>query len=160
MGGELSVPAWFDEFTIGANGADVRHATEWLITNCRQRDVPQSRIERLELCLHEALANVITHGGEAAIAAPIRMRLEVRREPECTVASVTVTDAGRAFDPASVPDRIASTTLAETEPGGLGLVMIRRFSDWLDYRHENGHNHLTFGARWSGPDTRPGESDA
>jgi hypothetical protein len=27
--------------------------------------------------------------------------------------------------------------------------MIRRFSDRLDYRHEDGYNHLTFGVRWS-----------
>ena len=120
---------------------------EWLVASCRQCEVPQAHIERLELCLHEALANVITHGGEAAIAAPIRMRVEVKRYPQCSV-GVTVIDAGRAFDPLSVPDRESPKTLAETEPGGLGLVMIRSFSDWLDYRHENGCNHLTFGARW------------
>ncbi|MGQ0751990.1 MAG: ATP-binding protein [Betaproteobacteria bacterium] len=148
VGGELSVPSWFDELTIAANGAELRRAAEWLVAGCRQREVPQAQIERLELCLHEALANVITHGGEAAIAATITMRLEVRREPQCS-ASVTVIDACMAFDPLSVPDRISPKTLAETEPGGLGLVMIRSFSDWLDYRHENGYNHLTFGARWN-----------
>lgn len=127
----------------------MRRAAEWLVASCRQREVPQAQIERLEVCLHEALANVITHGGATAIAAPIRIRLEVR-DPRCS-ASVTVIDAGRAFDPSSVPERISPHTLADTEPGGLGLVMIRRFSDWLDYRHEGGLNHLTFGARWSAP---------
>lgn len=150
MGSELSVSSWFEEFTIAADTVEVRRAAEWLVASCRQREVPQAHVERLELCLHEALANVITHGGEAAIAAPIRMRLEVRRDPQCS-AGVTVIDAGRAFDPLSVPDRESPKTLAETEPGGLGLVMIRRFSDWLDYRHENGCNHLTFGARWDAP---------
>jgi anti-sigma regulatory factor (Ser/Thr protein kinase) len=138
------------EFAIAASGAEVRRAAEWLVANCRQRDVPQAQIDRLELCLHEALANVITHGGENAAAAPIRMRLEVTRDPQCS-ASVTVIDAGRAFDPSSVPDRIAPKTLAEAEPGSLGLVMIRSFSDWLDYRRESGCNHLTFGTRWPAP---------
>jgi serine/threonine-protein kinase RsbW len=137
-----------DEFAIAASGAEVRRAAEWLVANCRQHDVPQAQMDRLELCLHEALANVITHGGENAAAAPIRMRLEVTRDPQCS-ACVTVIDAGEAFDPSSVPERISPATLAETEPGGLGLVMIRRFSDRLDYRHEDGYNHLTFGVRWS-----------
>jgi anti-sigma regulatory factor (Ser/Thr protein kinase) len=143
-----------DELTITAAGAEVRRATEWLATTCRQRDVPQAPVERLVLCLHEVLANVITHGGRTALAAPIRMLLEVRLDPQCGQASVTVTDAGVAFNPLSVPDRILPKTLAEASASGLGLVMIRRSSDWLDYRHENGHNHLTFGARWDGADRR------
>jgi serine/threonine-protein kinase RsbW len=142
------VSSRFDELTIIANGAEVRRAAEWLATTCQQRDVPRALVERLVLCLHEVLANVITHGGSTALAAPIRMLLEVRLDPECSKASVTVTDAGMAFNPLSVPNRILPKTLAEASPSGLGLVMIRRCSDWLDYRNENGHNHLTFGARW------------
>ena len=136
-----------DELTITAAGAEVRRAAEWLAAACGQRDVPQPLVERLVLCLHEVLANVITHGGRTALAAPITMLLEVTFDPECK-ASVTVTDAGMAFDPLSVPHRILPKTLADAPESGLGLVMIRRCSDWLDYRRENGHNHLTFGARW------------
>jgi len=138
----------FDELAIIANGTEVRRATEWLATACQQRDVPQALIERLVLCLHEVLANVITHGGRTALAAPIRMLLAVRLDSECSKAGVTVTDAGMAFNPLSVPNRILPKTLAEASSSGLGLVMIRRCSDWLDYRRENGHNNLTFGARW------------
>ena len=138
----------FDELTIIANGAEVRRATEWLAASCRKCDVPQAHAERLVLCLHEVLENVINHGGGTAREAPIRMRLEVSLAPECRKASVTVMDAGMPFDPLSVPDRILPKTLSEASVGGLGLVMIRRCSDWLDYHRENGHNRLTFGARW------------
>jgi len=141
------VSSGVDELTITANGAEVRRATEWLAATCRQRNVPQALVERLELCLHEVLANVINHGGKTALAAPITMLLEVTLDPECK-ASVTVRDAGIAFNPLSVPDRIPQKTLADAPESGLGLVMIRRCSDWLDYCRENGHNHLTFGARW------------
>jgi len=135
------------ELTITADGAEVRRAGEWLATTCGQRAVPQPLVERLVLCLHEVLANVITHGGRTALAAPITMQLEVTLDPE-RKASVTVTDAGIAFDPLSVPERMLPKTLADAPDSGLGLVMIRRCSDWLDYRRENGHNHLTFGGRW------------
>jgi anti-sigma regulatory factor (Ser/Thr protein kinase) len=148
VGTELSVSSRSDELTITANGAEVRRAVEWLATTCQQRDVPQARVERLVLCLHEVLANVITHGGRTALAAPIRMLLKVRLDSECSKAGVTVTDAGMAFNPLSVPNRKLPKTLAEASASGLGLVMIRHCSDWLDYCHENGHNHLTFGARW------------
>jgi anti-sigma regulatory factor (Ser/Thr protein kinase) len=148
-GAARSALSRFDELTIGANGAEVRRASEWLGTTCRQRNVPQALVERLALCLHEVLANVITHGGGTALSAPIRLRLEVSLDPDCSKASVTVSDAGMAFNPLSVPKRILPKSLDEASAGGLGLVMIRRCSDWLDYRHADGHNHFTFGARWN-----------
>lgn len=138
-----------DKLTIGASGDEVRRASEWLDTTCQQRDVPQELVERLVLCLNEVLANVITHGGRTALSAPIRLQFVVWLDQDCRKASVTVSDAGMAFDPLSVPKNMAAKTLAEASPGGLGLVMIRRLADWLDYRHEDGHNHLTFGTRWN-----------
>lgn len=138
-----------DELTIGANGAEVRRASEWLDSTCQQRAVPQARVERLVLCLNEVLANVITHGGRSALSAPIKLQLEVRNDQDCSKASVTVSDAGTAFDPLSVPKKIAPKTLADASPGGLGLVMIRHCADWLHYRHDDRHNHLTFGTRWN-----------
>jgi len=148
-GTERSALSGFDELTIGASGAEARRASEWLDTTCRQRNVPQALVERLALCLHEVLANVIAHGGGTALSAPIRLLLEVRLEQDCSKASVTVSDAGIAFNPLLVPKRVLPKTLSEASAGGLGLVMIRRCSDWLDYRHEDGRNHLTFGTRWN-----------
>ena len=147
-GAGLSAPRRFDEIAIGANGAEVRRASQWLITACQQRDVPQAPVDRLLLCLNEALANVIAYGGSAAPAAPIGLRLEVGFDRDSRNASVTVSDSGLAFDPLSVPKKVLPKSLAEASPGGLGLVVMRRCSDWLQYRREDGHNHLTFGVRW------------
>lgn len=103
------------------------------------------------LCLNEVLANVMAHGGSTALSASIRLRLEISFDRDGSKAGVTVADAGTPFNPLSVAKKILPKTLDEATPGGLGLVMIHRFSDWLDYRHENGHNHLTFGTRWTVP---------
>lgn len=155
--GERPALPGFDELTIGANGAEARRASAWLDSACRRRNVPQAQVERLALCLEEVLANVIVHGGSTALSAPIGLLLEVRLDPDPEKnheknrgqAIVTVSDAGVAFNPLFVPKKILPATLGEASAGGLGLVMIRRCSDWLDYRHESGRNHLTFGARWN-----------
>jgi sigma-B regulation protein RsbU (phosphoserine phosphatase) len=139
-----------DELAIVGNAAEVRRATEWFEAACRRHDIPQVPAERLALCLHEALANIITHGGGSALGAPISLQLEVRPGPDGIAAGVTVSDSGTAFDPLSLPRKPAPTTLDEASPGGLGLVMIHRCADWLDYRREGGRNHFTFGARWDG----------
>ena len=138
-----------DTLAIAASGNEIRRAAEWLTGAFRQRGVPDSQVERLEVALEEVLANVHDHGGSPARAEPIEIRLEVRAEAATGEASVTVTDAGIPFDPTGVPERARARTLAEAQPGGLGLPLIRRCSDWVDYRREGNYNHLTFGARWS-----------
>jgi anti-sigma regulatory factor (Ser/Thr protein kinase) len=143
------VSAGPDELAIGAQRAEVRRASEWLDAACRQRGVPLALAEQLVLCLNEVLANVIAHGGSTAHSEPIRLLLEVRADQDHGQASVTVTDAGIAFDPLSVPTKALPTALDDATPGGMGLVLLRRFCSVLHYRHEAGRNHLTFGTRWN-----------
>src|SRR5688500_19432847 len=83
-------PLRSDELTIGASGAEVRRALEWLAATCRDRDVPRPLADRLALCLHESLANVVTHGGGSARAAPIAVVLEVTPAGQGIQAGVTV----------------------------------------------------------------------
>jgi len=136
-----------ETLAIAASGDEIRRACEWLTTALRQRDVPDPHIERLELALHEVLANVLAHGGSAARAEPIRISIEVREKATTGEARVKVRDAGIPFDPTGAPEHTPAKTLVEVRPGGLGLPLIRRCSDWMSYRREGG-NHFMFGARW------------
>jgi anti-sigma regulatory factor (Ser/Thr protein kinase) len=136
-----------ETLAIAASGDEVRRACAWLAAALRQRDVPDRQVERLELALHEVLANVLAHGGSTARAEPICIGIEVRAEKG--EAEVAVSDAGIAFDPTGAPTRTPAKTLAEAQPGGLGLPLIRRCADWMSYRREGGRNHFTFGARWA-----------
>ena len=136
------------ELSIRAVADDVRPASHWLAQSCQVRGVPADQVLRLDLCLNEALANVIAHGGELAGAAPVRLRLRVSGDAGLHQASVTVYDSGPAFDATAVHPGELPATLDEAEPGGLGLRMIRNLSDSLSYWHDKGQNELTFGVRW------------
>ena len=94
------------------------------------------------------LANVLAHGGSAARAEPIRIRIEVRAQGTTGDAGVEVSDAGIPFDPTGAPAHTPAKTLAEAQPGGLGLLLIRRCADWMRYRRDGDRNHFMFGARW------------
>jgi anti-sigma regulatory factor (Ser/Thr protein kinase) len=138
------------ELTIGADDAEVRRASEWLETTGAEQGIPREQIMKLHLSLNEALANVIRHGGPRALAQPVGVVLEVQRAGDGGRAAVTISDAGVAFDPLSVPRAPPPTSLDDANPSGMGLEMIRNCSDSLFYRHEGGRNHLTFGTSWRG----------
>ena len=139
-----------ETLAIAASGDEIRRACAWLTTALRQRGVPEPQVERLELALHEVLANVLAHGGSTARAETISIRIDVREQATIGEARVKVRDAGIPFDPTGTPVRAPAKTLDDA-PGGLGLPMIRRCSDWMRYRREGGHNHFMFGARWPQP---------
>lgn len=150
MSGLAAIPS-LTELAIRAVADDVRPATDWLTQSCESWGVPAPQILRLDLCLNEALANVIAHGGDQALACPVGLRLELGGDAQLHQASLTVRDSGVAFDATAVPLGARPLTLDETEPGGLGLLMMRKLSDALSYRREGGQNVLTFSVHWGTP---------
>jgi serine/threonine-protein kinase RsbW len=130
--------------------ADVRPASEWLARTGLDNGVPQEQIGRLDLCLNEALANVISHGSPEGREMPVALHMEVRTAgADAGEATVVMTDEGPEFDVVSVAMPERPQTLAEAQIGGLGLLMIRSFSDTVSYQRVNGENVLTFGVRWA-----------
>ena len=138
------------ELVIRADTWDARRASEWLQSAALAQGVPVEHVVRLDHCLDEALANVIKHGGPTALAASVQLQFGVRRGRGVCTAELVVVDAGVAFDPSTLPagPTARPASLAEADPGGLGLPMLRNFSDDLSYRRSNDRNHLTICVSW------------
>jgi len=132
------------EIAIRADASKVREASAWLENSGQDLGIPPDQINRLDLCLNEALANIICHSG-ASQASPVHLTLDVSG----SVASLTVADSGIPFDPLSAAPKPRASTLDEAEPGGLGLLMMQNFSDQLNYCYRDGRNKLTFSVRWA-----------
>lgn len=136
-------------FSIGADSSEVARASAWLGQAGAAQGIPAEPLSRLDLCMAEALSNIIEHGGAGAGASPISMRLGVAPSANGGEASVTVSDGGATFNPMTVPLKPRPKTLAEAEPGGLGVVILRQLADALDYSYSEGRNHLTIHVRWN-----------
>ena len=144
----MSVVNPIAEMSIHADASEFRRASAWLETACLERGVPPVEISRLDLGLNEALANVISHGGISVPSSNICLRLDVLSDQNINEAKVMVSDIGVPFDPFTARPKPAPKSLAEAEPGGLGILMIRKLSDNQDYRYCNGSNQLSFSVRW------------
>lgn len=138
---------WHSSLTIRPDSSEVRRATKWLVKSGADHGIPPSQVERLDLCVQEALANVIFHSGIASNDS-VGLRLDVIHRESCHEASVTITDTGCLFDATQAIPRQIPATLAEAEPGGLGLVMMRNNSDALTYSRRGGFNELSIIVRW------------
>jgi serine/threonine-protein kinase RsbW len=137
-----------DAIALHAHPNQVRLASDWLRRCCSEAEVPADQNDRLELCLNEVIANIIAHGGESALACAMELRLEVTQLDTGGEATLVVADSGIEFNPFAGDIKVGATSLAEVEPGGLGLLMLQRFSDARSYRRLNGRNVIALTVTW------------
>jgi serine/threonine-protein kinase RsbW len=138
--------------SIRPDPREVRRASTWLAERCQEQGVPEAQIQRLDLCLNEVLANLIEHAGTGVRQGGVDLELEVLCHQGAGEATLVVRDGGASFDPVTFSPGPAPRTLGEAEPGGLGLVLLRSFSDELHYRRADGRNELRIGVHWPPPD--------
>jgi len=94
---------------------------------------------RLELVLEESLMNRVWHAFPQGGSHDIELQLSLQPD----TLALCVEDEGIAFDPLQAPPRQTAATLAETEPGGLGLLLTRRSALSCAYERRDGRNRFT-----------------
>lgn len=130
-------------FSLADELAALPPAIDWLRAVLASHAVPSDTAFRLELCVHEALENVLRHGHEAG--APREIELTVEVFPGHAVARIC--DDGGPFDPLSAPLPPKPATLDSAMIGGLGLRLLREFASECHYIRDGGKNVLTIVAR-------------
>lgn len=137
------------ELEIAASAEGAREAALWLARECGRLQVPPDQVYRIDTCMSEALANVIAHGGERGRTAPVRLVLSAGFGGGQAEAVLSISDHGVAFDPMAAAIKPRPASLDDAMPGGLGLTMIRKFSDAQHYTYADAQNHLTLSFRWT-----------
>lgn len=94
----------------------------------------------LELAVEEALVNVFNYA-YAGQNPPGAVTCQVMTAADSL--TVEIVDEGPPFDPLARPDPDITLDLEDRQPGGLGILMIRQFTDDVAYRREDGRNVLT-----------------
>ena len=84
----------------------------------KQLGISEQGVAEVGLCVNEALANVMRHAYGGAKDQPIAVRAHCQ---DGTLV-VTIRDWGNGVNPASLPPR----PFNPLEPGGLGLICLRR----------------------------------
>lgn len=108
--------------------------------SCAQLGVAQAVGLRLDFVLEELFTNIVKYSGGSA---PVALSL-------CLVGGaleVQLDDPdGQPFDPTQAPDADTSLPAAQRQPGGLGLHLIKRLVDTMEYTHDpaSGRGRIRF----------------
>jgi len=107
---------------------------------CGRHNVLHETVFELTLAVDEACTNVIEHGYKGMD--PGSIILSFRIEPGRIL--VNITDFGHVFEPEEAPKPDIEAALADRPLGGLGLYLIYKTMDNIDYSSSEEGNILTF----------------
>ena len=102
-------------------------------------DCPMKVQMQLDIAVEEIFVNIASYAyapevGEAWI------EIKITEDPLC--AHITFQDCGIPYDPLKKPDPDVTLAADERAIGGLGIFMVKKSMDEMQYKYENGRNIL------------------
>ena len=94
----------------------------------------------IDIALDEILANICLYAYAPGTGT---VEVYVDHDAENRMAVITFRDSGVPFDPLQKEEPDTTLTAEEREIGGLGIFLVRKTMDAMEYRREDGFNVLT-----------------
>ena len=128
------------EITLDARIENIAAATDFVVEQLEALDCSIKAQTQIDLAIDELFTNIASYA-----YAPGEGKATVRFEFEeaTRMASITFIDWGVPYDPLAKPDPDVTLSAEERAVGGLGIFMIKKTMDRVEYRRENSMNILT-----------------
>lgn len=118
---------------------EIRTLSEWVDRFADEAGMSPERRVNLQVALEEVATNVIRHAYRES--GRDHFSVTLAREDEVIVA--VVADEGPAFDPLALRPPETSAPFEDRPIGGLGIFLVRRLMDSVDYHRVGARNVLT-----------------
>ena len=112
--------------------------TRWIIETCDAAQLSNKTAFCVQLCLEEAVANILEHGQGSGRASEISADL---RSTDSEVV-LNIEDDGGPFDPRQASPPLQSHSMETASVGGRGIHLIRQYSSCMEYVRASSHNRL------------------
>jgi len=131
------------EMQLAAELPEIHRVGEAVERFCEENGVPPSVVQHINLAFDEILTNVISYGFDPAGPKDLAISLAI----DGNALRGSVIDSGRPFNPLERPEPDINADLDDRPIGGLGIFLVRKLMDHVEYQRVEGHNCLTFSKR-------------
>lgn len=132
-----------ERLVIPSHYKAIRQACEAVAQAAKSAGLNDDEVFHVQLAVDEACTNVVEHAYEG----DERGEIEILWGTACLEGvgyfAVRLVDRGKCFDPAQVPPPTLSPNPEEVRIGGLGIHLMRKLMDRVDYRFGPEENVLT-----------------
>ncbi len=138
-----------EELQITTSLADLARLYPWLDSAAAPHNLPAKLLESMHVALEEAVMNVTMHAALPEDAPEILIRFSAAPG----MVELLIEDSGQEFNPVTAPEKPRPKSLAEAEPGGMGLKLLRRYCTSMHYERTASRNRLTLRFALNNPET-------
>lgn len=128
------------EITVAADIDNLARVQGFVEGELAVRGCPRKAVMQISVAVEEIYVN-IAHYAYHPAAGEVTVRCAVDGGP--LQVTIQFLDSGKPFDPLKKPDADITLSAEEREIGGLGILMVKKSMDEVQYEYKDGCNILT-----------------
>ena len=126
--------------TLKAVLDNIPKVTAFIEEQLEAADCPMKAQMQIDMAVDELFSNIAHYAyGDATGDAAVSFEFD----PQTRMVSVTFEDSGVPYDPLKKTDPDVSLSAEEREVGGLGIFLVKKTMDAMEYKRQNDRNVLT-----------------
>jgi len=126
------------ELTLPNQRSEIARLQDHLESFARQHGLAARVLHDIQLAIEEHLTNILSHGYDDKLEHQIRVRVQLNMHE----LRIEVEDDGVPFNPLEQLAPDISKPIEQRPVGGLGIHMMRKSLDGMEYRRADGKNIL------------------
>ena len=126
-----------NKLTISCSRSNLCRVRKHLENFLFDSNVDDIKSHSIILAVDEICANIIIHSHHCNPTHTIEMSTEINHEKELVI---VIRDRGNAFDLSNYKEPNINDLVSSNKKGGLGLMLVKRIMDEIEFYNENNHN--------------------
>lgn len=128
------------EITVAATLENLARVQEFIEVELENCGCPMKAMMQISVAVEEIYVNIAHYAYHPSVG-DATVRCAVGGEP--LQVTIQFLDSGKPFDPLKKPDADITLSAEEREIGGLGILMVKKNMDDVQYQYKDGCNILT-----------------
>ena len=127
------------EFTVEAKLDHLDEVLAFVDSSLEEMECPIKAQMQIDVAVEEVFVNIASYAYAPGTGSAT---LQVETEQDPPAAAITFIDSGIPFDPLLKPDPDVTLPAEERQIGGLGIYMVKKSMDSMEYERRDGKNIL------------------
>ena len=128
------------ELTILAALENLDQVLAFVDAELEKLDCPMKTQIQIDVAVEELFVNIAHY---AYVPSQGSATIRVQPDEEKRSLAITFIDSGTPYDPRAKPDPDVTLSAEERQIGGLGIFMVKKSMDGMEYEYKDGKNILT-----------------
>ena len=127
------------ELTLEAKVANLQQVLDFVDENLKSMRCPMKILMQIDVAVEEIYVNVASYA-YAPNTGSVTIQMELQEHPRTVV--ITFIDSGIPYNPLAKADPDVTLSAAERAIGGLGIYMVKKSMDKMEYEYTDQKNVL------------------